>query len=233
MNDVRPTRVKAQSLWRQTPVTWILIAVNILWYVGIEGHNGLTLQGLVQSGALDWPDVVLGGQWWRLLTSMFVHMSITHIGLNMVSLASLYIVEWLLGSWMFLLTYFIAGFVGNVASLILSSHAEIAGGASGAIFGIFGVALYMSFKGILTKSARNQLLIILVINLVYGFSSQNIGNMAHLGGLVAGILLSALFVARPKLRHMMWVKTLAVVCALVVAVALVLAIPGHSPALGV
>lgn len=213
-------------------MTWILILVNVLWYVGVEGFRGLSVTGIVQSGALDWLDVVYDGQWWRLLTAMFVHMGFLHIGLNMVSLASLYVVEWLTGSWAFLAVYLISGVMGNLATLLLSSHQTTAAGASGAIFGIFGVALYMSFKGILTKAARNQLLVILVINLVYGFSSPDIGNTAHIGGLVTGILCSAALVARPQLRVSKFVRSLSIILAAVCVIALILAAPGHSLAVG-
>lgn len=226
-------RARRPSVWRRTPVTWILIIVNVLWYLLVEGYRGLSIQGLVQSGALDWPDVVLGHQWWRLLSAMFVHMGMAHIGLNMVSLASLYVVEWLLGSWMFLTTYLVSGFVGDVASLLISSHHGVAAGASGAIFGIFGVALYMALKGILTKSARNQLLVMLVINLVYGFSSPNIGNSAHIGGLLTGVALSALYVAKPQLKYAKSVRLISILTTIVTLVGLALAIPGHSPALGI
>lgn len=233
VEDGASVRVRRPRIWRQTPVTWVLISVNVLWYIVVEGYHGLSLRGVVQSGALDWPDVVQGGQWWRVVTSMFVHMGMAHIGLNMVSLASLYVVEWLLGSAMFLTTYVVSGVVGNLVTLLLSSHQEIAAGASGAIFGIFGVALYMSLKGILTKAARNQLLIILVINLVYGFSSTNIGNSAHIGGLIAGVVLAAGFVARPQIKYAKSIRYLSVILAVLTVVCLVYAIPGHSPALGI
>ncbi|QSO52322.1 rhomboid family intramembrane serine protease [Alicyclobacillus curvatus] len=225
--------VRRRRLWRQTPVTWTLIFVNVLWFVGVEGFRGLSLQGIVQSGALDWPDVVSGGQWWRLFTAMFVHLSLTHIGLNMVSLASLYVVEWLMGSWMFLTTYLVSGLVGNLAILLIGAHNVPSAGASGAIFGIFGVALYMSFKGILTKAARNQLLIVLVINLAYGFSSPDIGNSAHIGGLIAGVFLAAWLLAKPQLRYAKGVRYLSIGLSIVTVVALILALPGHSPALGI
>ncbi|QSO46363.1 rhomboid family intramembrane serine protease [Alicyclobacillus mengziensis] len=233
MDDEKTIVVRRPRLWRQTPVTWILILVNVVWFVVVEGFRGLSIQGIVQSGALDWPDVVSGGQWWRLFTAMFVHFGLVHIGLNMVSLGSLYVVEWLLGSPMFLTTYLLSGLVGNLAILVFAAHDVTSAGASGAIFGIFGVALYMSFKGILTKAARNQLLIILVINLAYGFSSSDIGNSAHIGGLIAGVILAAWFVVKPQLRYAKAVRYLSYGLSILTVVALILALPGHSPALGI
>ena len=122
MDDEKTIVVRHPRLWRQTPVTWILILVNVIWFVVVEGFRGLSIQGIVQSGALDWPDVVSGGQWWRLFTAMFVHFGLVHIGLNMVSLGSLYVVEWLLGSPMFLTTYLLSGLVGNLAILVFTAH---------------------------------------------------------------------------------------------------------------
>lgn len=175
------------SFRKQAPVTTVLILVNVFWYVVVETMTGRSVVGLVQAGAV-FGNGVLAGQWYRLFTAMFVHVSIIHIGLNMISLASLYVVEILLGSWPFAALYFIAGLIGNLLSIWVLPGMEVAAGASGAIFGVFAAALVLSFKGYLNKAARNQLLILLVINLVYGFANAGIDNAGHIGGLLAGIL---------------------------------------------
>lgn len=219
------------SLWKQTPVTWAFIIVNVLWFFIVEGLHGLSVSGLVKSGALDWYDVAVGAQWWRLFSAMFVHFSFAHLGINMVSLASLYIIEWLIGSPFFVVTYLLGGFVGDLATFWLSGHQVISAGASGAIFAIFGVALYMSLRGILTKTARNQLIVLLIFNLVYGFSSSDIGNVAHIGGLVTGIAMGAWFVKQPRLRVSRYSKWGSYALIVLSVTALLLTLPGNSPAL--
>lgn len=218
--------------WGRAVVTWAVVLVNVLWFAVVEGHRGGTITGLVQSGALDWPDVVTSGQWWRLVTAMFVHMNLTHLAVNMVSLGSLYIIELMMGKWMFLFAYLVSGICGNIFSLLISPHNEIAAGASGAIFGVFGVALYLSLRGILPKAVRNQLIVILILNLVFDFSRTNIGTVAHIGGLIAGVVVAAGLVQWPNLRTAPGIRLAAIVLIVVTVVALGLALPGHSPAVG-
>jgi rhomboid protease GluP len=177
------------SCWKRARVTWVLIVVNVLWYVVVETRTGRSDQGLVHAGAVYSVDV-FHGQWYRLLSAMFVHMSVVHITLNMVSLANLYVVEIILGAWPFAFLYVVSGFVGNLLGLWLLPGYAVAAGASGAIFGVFAAALVLSFKGFLNKAARNQLLILLVINFVYDLSNAHIDSSAHFGGLVAGIVVT-------------------------------------------
>ncbi|MCL6487347.1 MAG: rhomboid family intramembrane serine protease [Alicyclobacillus mali] len=224
--------VRMAGPWSRAPITWSLIAANVLWFVAVEGVHGLGIPGLVESGALDWPDVAVFGQWWRISSSMFVHLGIAHLAVNMVSLWSMAAVERILGRALFLVTYLVSGWFGNVLSLWLSPHNVVAGGASGAIFGVFGVALYLALRGYLTKAARNQMVAILVINLLFDVTNTHIGTLAHIGGLVAGAGVAALAVRFPQIRTQRPVRWLSIVLALVALGCLVLAVPGYSPALG-
>jgi len=213
----RSWQTVGNTFGRQAPATTILILVNVFWYVVIESITGRGVYGLVGAGAM-FGSGVEAGQWYRLFTAMFVHISIIHIGLNMISLASLYVVEVIIGSWPFVFVYFLSGFVGNVVGLWLLPGYEVAAGASGAIFGIFAAALALSFRGYLNKSARNQLLILLVINLVYGFSSAAIDNTAHIGGLITGILMTLGLIRWARYRRLF--QGLGMVSAAVAVVAL-------------
>ncbi|MCF8564978.1 rhomboid family intramembrane serine protease [Alicyclobacillus tolerans] len=175
-----------RSLWRRAVATWIIVIVNVFWFIVVEGTRGYNTLGLVASGALE-----PSGGWYRYISAMFVHFGILHIGLNMLSLGSLYVVELLIGTPAYIVVYLFSGVVGNIASAVLTPG--IAAGASGAVFGVFGGALTLSFVGVLPKSIRNQLLTWLAINLVYDFSNPQIGTMAHLGGLVTGMLMTFAF----------------------------------------
>ncbi|RIV22889.1 rhomboid family intramembrane serine protease [Alicyclobacillaceae bacterium I2511] len=201
-------------------MTWWIVGINVFWLVFIEIPHGLGVQGIVQTGALDWPNVAMG-QWYRLVSAMFVHMSLTHIGVNMFSLISLSIMEPLLGSSAFTVTYFVSGLVGNLLMLWTGPVNAVSAGASGAIFGIFGAALAFSLRGILTKGTRNQLLVVLILNLIFDVMDPAIGLAAHLGGLFAGILLGWLFGLTTRGRRIQYV---AILCAVVTVFGLVWAL---------
>lgn len=206
-------------------MTWAIVIVNVLWYVLVEGSHGLSNGGVLAAGALDYPDYA-AGQWYRLISSMFVHFGVAHIGLNMVSLGSLYVIELLMGASRYIVAYFASGLIGGLATIYFGSPSVISGGASGAIFGIFGVALAYSFRGILSKAARNQLLVMLALNLVYDFSNAYIATGAHIGGLFAGMLCGYAFTRHGAVAY----RIAAVFCVGVTVVALVLALTSTSVA---
>ena len=142
--------------------------------------------------------LTLGGQWWRLLTSTFVHIGFIHLVFNMQALWRLsMLTERLYGNWAFLALYILSGLGGSVASM-WSTPTVTSAGASGAIFGMAGglvAFLYLgkmpfprtAIRGILTST-----LIFVAYNLLYGFTSTGIDNAAHLGGLVTGAVVGAL-----------------------------------------
>ncbi len=203
----------------RTPVTYGIIAVNILWFVAVELPRGLGTYGLVASGACA-PVLVTSGDWYRLLSAMFVHASLTHIALNMISLWSLRMVEVWLGAAKYFVIYWLSGLMGFLLSTAITSPTTVSAGASGAIFGVFGVMLYMALRGILTQSARNQLIFILALNLVYDVATPSVSLAGHVGGLITGVMCAALFVHRTRLR---WVNVAAIGCGILTAFALAFA----------
>ncbi|MGH3132043.1 MAG: rhomboid family intramembrane serine protease, partial [Gaiellaceae bacterium] len=133
------------------------------------------------------------GEWWRLLSSAFLHGSIIHLGMNMLALwwfgAA---VEAALGRGRFLLLYFVSGLSGSAGALLLSPDA-VTVGASGAIFGILGAALVLERQGIYVLGG--SALGVIVLNLAFTFFVPNISIGGHLGGLAGGAL-SALALSR-------------------------------------
>jgi rhomboid protease GluP len=146
----------------------------------------------------DFGPLTFSGQWWRLVTSMFVHFGIIHIALNMWCLWNLgRAAEQLLGRFSYLLAYFVTGIFGSIASLYW--HPQAAGaGASGAIFGLAGVLV--SFVYLKKTPAHLQinskmlgsLGTFVVYNLIFGAAIPGISNAAHIGGLVMGLAVGAL-----------------------------------------
>ncbi len=140
------------------------------------------------------PPAVANGDWWRLITATFLHGSLLHLGFNMLALWILGTqIENYLGSKKFLLLYFVSAIGGSLASFYFSPPATFSIGASGAIFGLMGAFIVIGKK---LRADVSQIMILLLINVVLGFTVSGIDWRAHLGGLVAGavftkVLLSA------------------------------------------
>jgi rhomboid protease GluP len=178
-------------------------AYGVPWNVGLMVQPGPVLQ----RGALV-PALVAQGESWRLITSVFLHSGIAHLGFNMLSLYFLgSFTEEAFGRSRFFALYLLSGISGGLAYLYFGGFQQAAVGASGAIFGLLGGVLgYALRRG--TFSWRNpvirQLLILLALNLYLGFSIPNISNTAHLGGLAGGFVFGWLTAptvySRKKLR---------------------------------
>jgi len=186
------------------PVTLALIGVNTLVFAAmvLRGVSFFfpTPQQAIAFGA-DFGPLTLNGQWWRLVTSMFVHFGIIHIGVNMWALWNLGRAgEILMGRFSYLLAYFASGILGSIASVYWQPMAAGAG-ASGAIFGMAGVLFtFVYLKKTpahlqINKKMLSSLGGIIFYNLVIGASIPGISNAAHVGGLVMGALVGALLPA--------------------------------------
>jgi membrane associated rhomboid family serine protease/Flp pilus assembly protein TadD len=182
-------------------VTRVLIALNVLVYVAM-GLSGVswTDPSVVQAirwGA-DFGPLTLSGQWWRLFTSMFVHFGFFHIALNMWCLRNLAVaLEPMMGRLAFGVTYLFCGLAASAVSTAWNPWRASAG-ASGAIFGIAGAFVsYLVLKkaaipASLVRQNLRSLAVFILLNLSIGAASGHIDNSAHLGGLVAGLVLGAL-----------------------------------------
>lgn len=134
----------------------------------------------------------MDGQWWRLFTCIFEHIGIIHLFMNMYALLYVGIfLEPLLGRLRFLTAYIVTGLFASLASLWWNDNV-LSAGASGAIFGMYGVFLALLLTNLIEKTVRQELLksigIFIVLNVVIGISSGFVDNAAHLGGLFSGIL---------------------------------------------
>jgi membrane associated rhomboid family serine protease len=188
-------------------VTWAIIAVNVLVFIagyvvagtfnlGLFGGGG----GLVDLLAIYAP-AVADGEWWRIITSAFVHLGLLHIAFNMYALYLFGpILEQMYGHVEYLVLYMLCAAGGSVLT-ILAAPEQAAAGASGAIFGLFGLAFIVSRRHHVatTRQARtllNQAGTLLVINLVFTFAIPGISWTGHVGGLIVGAVLGFLLPPR-------------------------------------
>lgn len=187
-----------------TPATW-LITIGILIGFTIEVLTGAWRDGekLAALGAIVRPWVIRDGEYWRLLTAMFLHGDGTirgdllHLGLNLWVLWQLgRLYEAMFGTRRFVLIYFTTGIIASVTTLIHNAGASV--GASGAIFGIFGAFIFSIRRSPRFRHERwargvvQQLIFWIIVNIVVGMSFPQIDMAAHIGGLVSGLILGAL-----------------------------------------
>lgn len=189
-------------------VTRALVGINVLVFVGLAVLSMSPLQIpaelLIRAGG-NFALRVQGGEVWRLLTALFLHGGLLHVGLNMLALYQAgQVVERLFGRIGFAVIYLAAGLLGNLASLWWR-QGPVSVGASGAIFGVYGALLaYLmiqrgSVPGEVFREMRSGTLGFLGYSLFAGFSIAGIDNAAHLGGLLGGLILGAAL-AEPVVR---------------------------------
>jgi rhomboid protease GluP len=178
-------------------VTPIIIDMNLLVYLAMV-FAGLGLVDFRSVDLLNWGanfrPLTSGGQWWRLISSIFLHGGLIHLIVNMYSLMFVGIsLEPKLGASRFAITYFATGVFASIASMWWH-HETVSVGASGAIFGLYGALLSLIFSnkhGV--KSERRLLIsmgIFVVYNLLFGLAiPSGIDNAAHIGGLGSGLLI--------------------------------------------
>jgi rhomboid protease GluP len=181
--------------------TYTIMAINILVFIlmALNGAGIVEANGLVHlKWGSNYGPLTLSGDWWRLFTNVFIHFGIIHLAMNMYTLytAGVYL-EPLLGKTKYIAAYLCAGVLASVASLWWHSTPANSAGASGAIFGMYGLFLAFLTTNLIPALIRQGLLpsigIFVVYNLVYGMKG-GIDNAAHVGGLLSGFVIGYLFV---------------------------------------
>jgi rhomboid protease GluP len=175
-------------------LTYLFLFINVIMFLLLEWFGSSTNeQTLILFGA-KWTPGIVEGEYWRLITPMFLHIGILHLTLNSLALYFLgNVVEKVYGSLRFFGIYMFAGFAGTLASFAFTPY--LAAGASGAIFGCFGALLYFGLKqrNLFFRTIGNDIIFIVMLNLVIGFVVPIIDNFGHIGGLIGGFLASMLF----------------------------------------
>ena len=209
-NGMERARVRTRFMTRNIPiVTFVLMAINIAVYLVCLPFSNFDLFNTAvahPNNPIYNAGVEIGlnylqqdpTQWYRIFTAMFLHESIIHLGLNMLSLYFVGVItEQIFGRGRFLTIYLLSGIVAGVAQAVLDPSGA-ALGASGAIFGIFGAfgvffLLYRRVLGPAANAVLGQWFFWLVLNIVLSFGG-GIALYAHLGGLLAGMAFGALLV---------------------------------------
>ena len=176
----------------------IVVAVNIAIFLITDFFLFSSADALVEWGALGWYEVLKEGEWYRLLTSMFMHGGIDHIFSNMLVLFYLgSCLEQQIGSLRYGAIYLgsgiLAGFTSMGYNMVLGDY-TLSIGASGAVFGVMGalLCLVIFFREQSGEFNLRQMAVMVFFGLYGGFTGQGVDNAAHVGGLVAGFLLTAL-----------------------------------------
>lgn len=187
---------KLKNLYQNSKVTFVLLTIMIVYFIFMTFNGGTTNQEtLIRYGAMVPIHVVAYGQYYRFITSIFIHIGITHILFNAYAL---YIfgsqIEMLMGPKKYLLFFLLTGIGGNIVTFFFSFN-SISAGASGSLFGLLGAFLYLIHRRphMMTTQGRKSILKLLGINLLITLMVPSISVSAHIGGLVFGYLLSYIF----------------------------------------
>jgi membrane associated rhomboid family serine protease len=212
------TRGQIRDRWAggmggRAPVTRALVVINVLMFI-VEiamGAGGGLLAGISGRTAFDlgamWPpSIAIDGEYWRLVSPMFLHASIFHILFNMWALWVVGgVLEPMIGSARFAGVYFVAGFAGNAFAFAIGSPVGAVVGASTAIFGIFGALFILALhdRSAMSGAMVRSVGILLAINLAFTFLARGVSWEGHIGGLIGGVLAveALVWFGRRRLAH--------------------------------
>jgi membrane associated rhomboid family serine protease len=187
----------------RAPATFVLIGINVIAFLveiasGAGGLSSGTITGITLDFGLFGP-AVADGEWYRILTSGFLHAGLFHLGFNMFALYVIgQLLEPALGTPRFVALYFASLIAGSFGALLLDPNA-LTVGASGAVFGIFGATMIIA-RGRGMNEIASQLGLLLILNLAITFTVSSISVGGHLGGLAAGLLCAVAIVAGERGR---------------------------------
>ncbi len=175
-------------------ITYMIIAICVVLFISMYlfGDGSTYTRTLIKFGA-NAVSYTKRGEYYRLLTSIFLHAGIFHILCNMYSL---YVigpqVESFYGKFKYLFIFLFSGICGSILSVAFSGNNAVSVGASGAIFGLLGSIVYFGYhyRVYLGNVLKSQIIPIIILNLLIGFSFSGIDNFAHVGGLIGGVFAS-------------------------------------------
>ncbi|HLR59298.1 MAG TPA: rhomboid family intramembrane serine protease [Pseudogracilibacillus sp.] len=196
------TEKSIKEFFKKYPIVSILAIINVgLWFIVnfLKLPFGLKLYDLGIGHNLS---VLLLDEYWRLFTPIFLHTDLSHVAFNTFTLILFGpALEKMLGKFKFISIYLITGIIGNLGTFIVDIHSITPHlGASGAIYGLFGVYIYMVLfrKDLISKQDSQIIITILVLGLVMSFIRPNINISAHLFGFLSGFIIGPLVLRHAK-----------------------------------
>lgn len=188
-NEVEAKKAEDIFTKKKPVITYALIIINVLVFIAmyVFGKGSEDTLTLLLFGA-NYPVLVRAGDYYRLITSAFLHIGLLHLICNNYAL---YVIgsqlESFLGKAKFLIIYLVSAICGSLMSMLFSDG--ISAGASGAIFGLLGSLLYFgyNYRVYLGTVLKSQIIPLIILNLIIGFVTPGIDNTAHIGGLLGGL----------------------------------------------
>lgn len=186
--------IKKLFTWNQTLVSTVLVILNLIMFLWMQITYGTTTEAvpLVEAGANFAPMIIQSGEWYRLITAAFIHIGAAHLLMNLVVLFFLGIeLEPIMGSWRFIILYFVSAIGGNLMSFAFSN--SISAGSSTALFGMFAAMLVLSYVYPDNRYLRQRSMsmgFVLLLNVILGMINQGVDNFGHIGGALFGALIT-------------------------------------------
>lgn len=191
---------------KRHPINSTFIFINTVFFIITLLTGGFSVLNLIKLGAVFPPYMIEGGEYYRLITGMFLHGSELHFLMNMYAL--FYLgghMELIIGPRKYVLLYVASGLIASIAVVFLGSYNTVTVGASGSIFGVMGGLFILTlvrkswFNELAIRSIRN----LMIINLIVTFLVADISVLGHIGGLAAGSAYLYFFTPkRPYFMHM-------------------------------
>lgn len=181
-------------VWNRSLVTTILVILNVLMFLWMQFTFGTTTEAgaLIEAGANFAPLLIQFNEWYRLITAAFIHVGGVHLMMNMIVLYFLGIeLEPIMGSWRFLILYFVSAIGGNLMSFAFNIN--ISAGASTALFGMFVAMLVLSVvypENRYLRARSFSMGFVLFMNILLGLVNQGVDNFGHIGGALFGSLIT-------------------------------------------
>lgn len=195
----------------EAPCTVALIVINVaVFFIMSLFGNTEDVMFMLEHGAMFEPLITEEHEYYRIITSMFLHFGIEHLLNNMVILGALgWNLELETGKIRFLIIYLVSGIGGNLLSLYIgvsSAEYAVSAGASGAIFGLMGALLYVAARnrGRMGRISGKGVLFMIALSLYFGITSSGIDNAAHIGGLLCGFILAVILYRKKNSYHARW-----------------------------
>lgn len=188
--------------FKATPATSALVAFMVvvyLWEAMLAQSFNISIRVLHETGAQLGPAILHHGEWWRLLTAGFLHVTASHLVFNMITLYFIgRLLELEIGHWRFLILFLATVISGNLMSLAFGAMNVISAGASGGVFGLLGAIVrlgMMDKRRAYWRSQAKLMTAFVLLSVISALFTPGIDLAAHIGGLVGGFLIVPVFIS--------------------------------------